>query len=79
MQANPHILQPMLQELGRANPQLLELINNNQDEFLRLINEPPPEGMDMNALSQMMGGGDGEEGGGAPMQVGVIICWQPMV
>lgn len=39
VQANPQILQPMLQELGKQNPQLLQLINSNQQEFLRLINE----------------------------------------
>lgn len=30
VQGNPAILQPMLQELGRQNPQLLALINDNQ-------------------------------------------------
>lgn len=40
VQANPQILQPMLMELGKQNPQLLQLINQNQQEFLRLINEP---------------------------------------
>jgi UV excision repair protein RAD23 len=30
----------MLQELGKQNPQLLQLINDNQEEFLRLINQP---------------------------------------
>ncbi len=30
---------PMLQELGKQNPALLRLINENQAEFLRLINE----------------------------------------
>lgn len=42
--ANPQILQPMLQELGRQNPALLRLINENQTEFLRLVNEDAPEG-----------------------------------
>jgi hypothetical protein len=33
-----------LQELGKQNPELLTLINANQTEFLRIINEPvPPE------------------------------------
>lgn len=33
-------LQPMLQELGKQNPQLLRLIQEHQAEFLQLINEP---------------------------------------
>eukprot|EP00899_Mesostigma_viride_P005744 jgi/Mesvir1/15170/Mv04850-RA.1 len=40
VQGNPHILQPMLQELGKQNPELLQLISANQAEFLQLINEP---------------------------------------
>lgn len=40
VQSNPQILQPMLQELGKQNPQLLRLIQEHQAEFLQLINEP---------------------------------------
>ncbi|XP_011007998.1 PREDICTED: ubiquitin receptor RAD23d-like [Populus euphratica] len=40
VQANPQILQPMLQELGKQNPHLMRLIQEHQDDFLRLINEP---------------------------------------
>ncbi|KQJ93639.1 ubiquitin receptor RAD23b [Brachypodium distachyon] len=36
---NPQILQPMLQELSKQNPQLLRLIQENNDEFLGLLNE----------------------------------------
>lgn len=32
--------QPMLQELGKQNPQLLRLIQDHHAEFLQLINEP---------------------------------------
>lgn len=32
-------LQPMLQELSKQNPQLLRLIQENNDEFLQLLNE----------------------------------------
>ncbi|KAI3455168.1 hypothetical protein Pfo_011831 [Paulownia fortunei] len=39
VQSNPQILQPMLQELGKQNPSLLTLIQENQQEFLQLINE----------------------------------------
>ncbi|KAA8547810.1 hypothetical protein F0562_004239 [Nyssa sinensis] len=38
--ANPQILQPMLQELGKQNPHLMRLIQEHQADFLRLINEP---------------------------------------
>mmetsp|Transcript_24935 Transcript_24935/g.44422 ORF Transcript_24935/g.44422 Transcript_24935/m.44422 type:complete len:222 (-) Transcript_24935:306-971(-) len=58
VQANPQILQPMLQELGKQNPQLLQLINSNQQDFLRLINEPAPEGAPgMEELAAMAAGG----------------------
>ncbi|KAM7267861.1 hypothetical protein ACFE04_010027 [Oxalis oulophora] len=40
VQANPQILQPMLQELGKQNPQLIRLIQDHQADFIRLINEP---------------------------------------
>jgi len=36
---NPQVLQPMLQELGRTNPEVLRLINENQQEFLSLLTE----------------------------------------
>ncbi|KAJ8755196.1 hypothetical protein K2173_018994 [Erythroxylum novogranatense] len=40
VQANPQILQQMLQELGKQNPQLLRMIQEHHAEFLQLINEP---------------------------------------
>ncbi|KAJ7962721.1 ubiquitin receptor RAD23b-like [Quillaja saponaria] len=40
VQANPQILQPMLQELGKQNPNLLRMIQEHHAEFLQLINEP---------------------------------------
>ncbi|XP_020583502.1 ubiquitin receptor RAD23d-like isoform X2 [Phalaenopsis equestris] len=52
VQANPQILQPMLQELGRQNPQIMRLIQEHQSEFLRLINEPT-EGGESNLLGQL--------------------------
>ncbi|KAL6838591.1 hypothetical protein ACP4OV_031548 [Aristida adscensionis] len=54
VQANPQILQPMLQELGKQNPQVLRLIQENQAEFLRLVNESPDSGAGGgNMLSQL--------------------------
>ncbi|PIA39711.1 hypothetical protein AQUCO_02600276v1 [Aquilegia coerulea] len=52
VQANPQILQPMLQELGKQNPHLMRLIQEHQADFLRLINEPV-EGADGNVLGQL--------------------------
>ncbi|KAH7569841.1 hypothetical protein JRO89_XS05G0007100 [Xanthoceras sorbifolium] len=52
VQANPQILQPMLQELGKQNPQLMRLIQDHQADFLRLINEPV-EGGEGNIGSQL--------------------------
>ncbi|RDY04436.1 Ubiquitin receptor RAD23b [Mucuna pruriens] len=40
VQSNPQILQPVLQELGKQNPNLLRLIQEHHGEFLQLINEP---------------------------------------
>ncbi|KAJ1258868.1 hypothetical protein BS78_10G108500 [Paspalum vaginatum] len=53
VQANPQILQPMLQELGKQNPQILRLIQENQAEFLRLVNETPEGGPGGNMLGQL--------------------------
>lgn len=52
VQANPQILQPMLQELGKQNPHLMRLIQEHQTDFLRLINEPV-EGGEGNVLGQL--------------------------
>ncbi|KAE9618757.1 hypothetical protein Lal_00046999 [Lupinus albus] len=55
VQANPQILQPMLQELGKQNPQLMRLIQDHQADFLRLINEPM-EGGEGDLLGQLAAG-----------------------
>ncbi|KAJ0095255.1 hypothetical protein Patl1_16458 [Pistacia atlantica] len=54
VQANPHLLQPMLQELGKQNPALVRLIQEHQADFLRLINEPV-EGGEGNIGGQLSG------------------------
>jgi UV excision repair protein RAD23 len=68
VQSNPGLLQPMLQELGRNNPDLLRVINAHQAEFLAMINEPAPPGgvPDVAALVAQLGAGagGGEEGEG---------------
>ncbi|KAL6507543.1 Ubiquitin receptor RAD23d [Orobanche gracilis] len=55
VQANPQILQPMLQELGKQNPQLVRMIQDHQADFLRLINEPVEgEGNILGQLAEAM-------------------------
>ncbi len=59
VQANPQFLQPMLQELGKSNPELLATINSNQEEFLAMINEPiDPEDPIMQEFLAEMGADD---------------------
>ncbi|XP_021754087.1 ubiquitin receptor RAD23d-like isoform X2 [Chenopodium quinoa] len=40
VQANPQVLQPMLQEFGKHNPNVMKLIQEHETEFHRLLNEP---------------------------------------
>ncbi|XP_075498529.1 ubiquitin receptor RAD23d-like isoform X4 [Primulina tabacum] len=55
VQANPQILQPMLQELGKQNPQPVRMIQEHQADFLRLINEPVEgEGNILGQLAEAM-------------------------
>ncbi|CAN8269760.1 unnamed protein product [Cochlearia groenlandica] len=56
VQANPQVLQPMLQELGKQNPNLMRLIQDHQADFLRLINEPTEGGESGNLFGQLEAG-----------------------
>lgn len=39
IQQNPNMLSTMLQQIGSSNPQLLQIISQNQEAFIRMINE----------------------------------------
>ena len=63
LQQNPALLAPLLQQLAQSNPQLLTLINEHQNEFYNMINEP------MDSESNSSGGsatGAAPAGGTAP-------------
>lgn len=63
LQQNPALLAPLLQQLASSNPQLLTLINEHQQEFYNMINEP------MDSESNSSGGsatGAMPAGGAAP-------------
>ncbi|XP_070563130.1 UV excision repair protein RAD23 homolog B-like [Ptychodera flava] len=40
IQRNPSLLPALLQQLGQSNPQLLQLINQNQQRFISMMNDP---------------------------------------
>ncbi|XP_073005759.1 ubiquitin receptor RAD23d-like isoform X5 [Typha latifolia] len=44
LQSNPQIIKPMLQELGKQNPHIFQLIQDNEAEFSCIIKEPPVPG-----------------------------------
>jgi len=75
-------LQPLLEQIGQQHPEVLEQIQANQDEFVRLINEPIDQAtlaqtqMAMQAMGGMGGlpgmggeGDDGDGGGGGAVQI----------
>lgn len=74
VQQNPSLLPAVLQQLGSTNPQLLQLINQHQQRFIEMLNEPTdgaapaaaPGGGGIapaGGLSSGVGGGGGAGGG----------------
>lgn len=74
VQQRPELLQPMLAELGKSQPAMLEAINAHQAEFLAMINEPVGEG-ELEALMQGMAGEMGED---EPMGVEIELSEEEM-
>jgi len=62
IQQNPTMLTTMLQQIGRSNPELLSIISQNQEAFIRMINEGEAgeEGADLGALAGATGEGAGD-------------------
>lgn len=67
IQQNPQMLTTMLQQIGRSNPELLSIISQNQEAFIRMINEGEAgDDLDLGALAGGEGGPAAGEGLDAP-------------
>lgn len=69
VQTNPQLLQSVLEQLGQQNPQLLTLINQNQEEFIQLLNSPLPAGGAAAPAGGAAAGGAPGGGGAGYIQV----------
>lgn len=70
LQSNPALLAPLLQQLAQTNPQLLQLINEHQNEFYNMINEPVGGGEGAGGAGAESAGGATTAGGGNPAGAG---------
>lgn len=64
VQQNPSLLGPLLNQIAQSNPEIFELIKDNQESFMALIQTPLSES-ELQALSQADFGEDGEGEDGA--------------
>ncbi|KJH49339.1 putative UV excision repair protein Rad23 [Dictyocaulus viviparus] len=44
VRSNPEVLPTLIQQIASVNPDLMEVIQNNQEEFLRILNSAPATG-----------------------------------
>jgi len=76
IQQNPQMLTTMLQQIGRSNPELLSIISQNQEAFIRMINEGEAgDDLDLGALTG--GGGEGGPGAGEGLDAPGVIQVSP--
>jgi UV excision repair protein RAD23 len=59
VQAQPELLQPLLQQLGQSSPEMMQLLSSNQEEFLSLLGE----GGESGEFEDEDGGAAGAAGG----------------
>ncbi|DBA00557.1 TPA: hypothetical protein N0F65_006461 [Lagenidium giganteum] len=66
IQSNPAALPAVLQQIGGQNPELLRMIHQNQDQFVRMLNEPITS-------SSTAGAGAAPGAAGAPADLGAAF------
>merc|ERR1712168_1067433 len=59
IRTNPQLLQQFIQQMSRSNPDLFRVITQNQEEFIRILNEPDASDAAAPATTPATGGGAG--------------------
>jgi len=72
LQQNPGMLNALLQNIGQSNPELLQIISQNQEAFIRMINESDDSSSGSGGGGRSGSGRQGPEGEGPLGESGVI-------
>jgi len=78
VQDNPRSLPVLLQGIGETNPELLSLINQNQQQFISILNERPATDTD-SAPASDQAGAVGDAAAGQPFQIQVTTEEKAMI
>lgn len=79
IQANPQLLNAVLQQIGQTNPALLQIISQNQDAFVRMLNEPVAGSTPAVATGGSGGGNISPSLGSPPPASGLASAYSPGV
>jgi len=66
VQANPAYLEQLLGNISQSSPELFQIIQQNQEQFVQFLNEPVSQEQLQQALAAGLGIGGGQRGGVPP-------------